>query len=98
MKLNELFDRRYAKQDIIAGLTLAVESVPDGMAVGALGAVNTINGVYAYMMGGLPGAFFTSSVSIGVQATSAMAIIVATVPEVALGEPHAKDALLLLSV
>ena len=45
MKLNELFDRRTAKQDIIAGLTLAVESVPDGMAVGALGAVNPINGV-----------------------------------------------------
>jgi len=98
MKLNELFDRRYAKQDIIAGLTLAVESVPDGMAVGALGAVNPINGVYAYMMGGLSGAFFTSSVSMGVQATSAMAVIVATVPEVAIGQPTAKDALLILTV
>jgi SulP family sulfate permease len=98
MKLNELFDRRYAKQDIIAGLTLAVESVPDGMAVGALGAVNPINGVYAYMMGGLSGAFFTSSVSMGIQATSAMAVIVATVPEVAVGQPTAKDALLILTV
>ena len=98
MKLNELFNPRSAKQDIIAGLTLAVESVPDGMAVGALGAVNPINGVYAYMIGGLSGAFFTSSVSMGIQATSAMAVIVATVPEVAVGQPNAKDALLVLAL
>jgi len=98
MKIQEFFDRRYIKQDVIAGLTLAVESVPDGMAVGALAAVNPINGVYAYMVGGLSGAFFTSSISIGIQATSAMAVIVATVPEVAVGQPHAKDALLLLAV
>ena len=36
----------------MAVLTLAVESVPDGMAVGTLAAVNPINGVYAYMVGG----------------------------------------------
>lgn len=93
-----LFDRRYARQDIMAGLTLAVESVPDGMAVGVLGAVNPINGVYAYMVGGISGAFFTSSVSMGVQATSAMALIVASVPQVAAGQPTADDALLLLAV
>ncbi len=98
MKLNEFFDRRYLKQDIIAGLTLAVESIPDGMAIGALGAVSPLNGVYAYMVGGLSGAFFTSSISMGIQATSAMAVIVATVPEVAVGQPNAKDALLLLAV
>ena len=50
--IRDLFDRRYAKKDIMAGLTLAVESVPDGMAVGTLAAVNPINGVYAYMVGG----------------------------------------------
>ena len=97
MKIQEFFDRRSLKQDIMAGLTLAVESVPDGMAIGALAAVSPINGVYAYMVGGFSGAFFTSSISMGVQATSAMAVIVATVPEVALGQPHAKDALLILA-
>ena len=96
--IRDFFDRRYAKKDIMAGLTLAVESVPDGMAVGALAAVNPINGVYAYMVGGFSGAFFTSSVSMSIQATSAMAVIIATVPEVALGQPTAKDALLLLAV
>ena len=96
--IRDLFDRRYAKKDIMAGLTLAVESVPDGMAVGTLAAVNPINGVYAYMVGGLSGAFFTSSVSMGIQATSAMAVIVATVPEVALGQPTAQDALLVLAL
>ena len=94
--IRDLFDRRYAKKDIMAGLTLAVESVPDGMAVGTLAAVNPINGVYAYMVGGLSGAFFTSSVSLSIQATSAMAVIVATVPQVAVGQPNAQDALLVL--
>ena len=93
-----LFDRRYAKNDIIAGLTLAIESIPDGMAIGALGAVSPISGVYAYMVGGLSGAFFTSSVSMSIQATSAMAVIVATIPEVRVGQPTARDALLLLAV
>ena len=96
--IRDLFNRQYAKKDILAGLTLAVESVPDGMAVGTLAAINPMNGVYAYMMGGLSGAFFTSSVSMSIQATSAMALIVAGVSEVALGQPNAKDALLLLSL
>ena len=87
--IRDLFNRKYAKNDILAGLTLAVESVPDGMAVGTLAAISPINGVYAYMVGGLSGAFFTSSVSLSIQATSAMAVIVATVPEVALGQPNA---------
>ena len=55
--IDNLFDRRYAKNDIIAGLTLSVESIPDGMAIGALGAINPINRVYAYMVGSLSGAF-----------------------------------------
>ena len=96
--IRDLFNRQYAKKDILAGLTLAVESVPDGMAVGTLAAISPMNGVYAYMIGGLSGAFFTSSVSLSIQATSAMALIVATVPEVALGQPNAKDALLVLSL
>jgi len=82
----------------MAGLTLAIESVPDGMAVGTLALINPINGVYAYMVGGLSGAFFTNSVSMSIQATSAMALIVAGVPEVMVGQPNANDALLLLTL
>ena len=89
--IRDLFNRQYAKKDILAGLTLAVESVPDGMAVGTLAAISPMNGVYAYMIGGLSGAFFTSSVSLRIQATSAMALIVAGVPEAALEQPTAKD-------
>lgn len=96
--IRDLFDRQYAKQDIMAGLTLAVESVPDGMAVGTLALVNPISGVYGYMVGGLSGAFFTSSVSMSVQATSAMALIVAGVSEVGVGQPNAENALLLLTL
>ena len=96
--IDNLFDRRHAKNDLIAGLTLAVESIPDGMAIGSLAAINPISGVYAYMVGCFSGAFFTSSVSMSVQATSAMAVIVASVPEARLGQPTAQSALLLLAV
>lgn len=96
--IDNLFDRRYAKNDIIAGLTLAVESIPDGMAIGSLAAINPISGVYAYMVGCFSGAFFTSSVSMSVQATSAMAVIIAALPETRLGQPTAQSALLLLAV
>jgi SulP family sulfate permease len=52
------------------------------MANGLLAAVNPIHGVYAYMVGVFTGALFTSSVYMSVQGTSAMALIVADVPEV----------------
>ena len=52
------------------------------MANGLLAGVNPIHGVYAYMVGVFTGAFFTSSVYMSVQGTSAMALIVASVPEV----------------
>ncbi len=40
--ISNFFDRRSAKKDVAAGLTLAVESVPDGMAVGTLAAISTV--------------------------------------------------------
>ena len=98
MVRSRLLDRRYVKKDITSGLTLAVESVPDGMAVGTLAALNPVTGVYAYMVGGFSGAFFTSSVSLSIQATSAMALIVAGVPEVSPSEATAQDALFILTL
>ena len=96
--ISNLFDRRSAKKDVTSGLTLAVESVPDGMAVGTLAALNPVTGVYAYMIGGFSGAFFTSSVSMSIQATSAMALIVAGVPEVSPSADTGQDALFILTV
>ena len=74
-----LFDRRTIKDDAMAGVVLGVESVPDGLASGLLAGVNPLSGLYGYLYGTLGGSFFTSSSFMAVQATGAMAIIVADV-------------------
>ena len=93
-----LFSPRTVASDVVAGVTLGIESIPDGMANGLLAAVNPIHGVYAYMVGVFSGAFFTSSVYMSVQATSAMALIVASVPLISSGGDQAVDALLALTL
>lgn len=67
--------------DLKAGLVLGIESVPDGLAQGFLAFVNPIFGLYGYMMGTFSGAFFTSSAYMTIQATGAMALVVASVPQ-----------------
>jgi SulP family sulfate permease len=84
-------------EDVAAGVVLGVESVPDGLAAGLLAAVNPVFGLYAYMMGTFTGAFFTSSVFMSVQATGAMALVVASVPQVTSG-PNAEQSLFALSI
>jgi SulP family sulfate permease len=78
-KGGELFKKKTLKQDAVAGVVLGVESVPDGLAGGLLAGVNPIYGLYGYMMGTFSGSIFTSSAFMSVQATGAMAIIVADV-------------------
>ena len=85
------------RKDAAAGLVLGVVSVPDGLAAGLLAAVNPLSGLYAYMFGTLTGALFTSSSFMAVQATGAMAIIVADVPAVHSGSDPQR-ALFTLSV
>ncbi len=85
------------RKDASAGLVLGVVSVPDGLAAGLLAAVNPLSGLYAYMFGTLTGALFTSSSFMAVQATGAMAIIVADVPAVHTGSDPQR-ALFTLSV
>ena len=70
------------REDIMAGLVLGIESVPDGLAQGFLAFVNPIYGLYGYMMGTFTGAFFTSSTFMVVQATGAMSLVVASVPQI----------------
>ena len=93
-----LFSPKTLVSDVVAGVTLGIESIPDGMANGLLAAVNPIHGVYAYMVGAFTGAFFTSSVYMSVQGTSAMALIVASVPLISSGGDQAVDALLALAL
>ncbi|MFZ0188756.1 MAG: SulP family inorganic anion transporter [Streptosporangiaceae bacterium] len=82
MKLGIRARRDTLGKDAIAGLVLGVESVPDGLAAGLLAGVNPIAGLYAYLFGTIGGSFFTSSTFMAVQATGAMAIVVADVPAV----------------
>ena len=65
------------KRDAVAGTVLGIESVPDGLASGLLAGVNPLAGLYGYLYGTRGGSFFTSSSFMAVQATGAMAIIVA---------------------
>jgi SulP family sulfate permease len=81
-----MFNRDTIKSDAVAGITLGVESVPDGLAGGLLAGVNPIWGLYGYMVGTIAGGLSTSSAFMAVQATGAMAILVADVPAVHSGE------------
>lgn len=78
----QFFNRSTVREDLTAGLVLGIQSIPDGLASGLLALVNPVYGLYAYMTGVLTGALFTSSVFMSVQATSAMSLIIASVPEV----------------
>jgi SulP family sulfate permease len=80
--LRRFFNPRTLVSDTVAGLTLGIESIPDAMASALLAAVNPIHGVYAVMLSTPVGALFASSVFMSVQTTSAMSLIVASVPQV----------------
>jgi SulP family sulfate permease len=81
-----LFSKETLKDDTVAGVVLGVESVPDGLAGGLLAGVNPVYGLYAYMVGTFTGGLFTSSSFMAVQATGAMAIVVADVGLSSFGE------------
>lgn len=97
LKLRSLFQKETLKDDAVAGVVLGVESVPDGLAGGLLAGVNPVFGLYAYMVGTFTGGLFTSSSFMAVQATGAMAIVVADVGAVHSAEDPAR-ALFTLSV
>ena len=80
MRLRVPVRRDTLRKDAVAGLVLGVESVPDGLAAGLLAGVNPLAGLYAYLFGTIGGSFFTSSAFMAVQATGAMAIVIADVP------------------
>ena len=79
MNPRSLFPRKSARDDAMAGLVLGVESVPDGLASGLLAGVNPVAGLYGYLYGMVGGVLFTGTAFMAVQATGAMAIIIADV-------------------
>ena len=85
-KGRSLFRKETLKDDTVAGIVLGVESVPDGLAGGLLAGVNPLYGLYAYMVGTFTGGLTTSSSFMAVQATGAMAIVVADVGLSSFGE------------
>ncbi len=97
MRLQLPVGRDTLRADAVAGLVLGVESVPDGLAAGLLAGVSPLAGLYAYLFGTFGGACFTSSAFMAVQATGAMAIIVADVPAVHSGN-HQTAVLVTLSM
>ncbi len=78
----QFINPRTLREDLMAGLVLGIQSVPDGLAQGFLAFVNPVYGLYGYMMGTFTGAFFTSSTFMVVQATGAMSLVVASVPQI----------------
>ena len=58
----------------IAGLVMALVSIPGGIANGLLAGVNPIYGVYSMIAGTTVAAFFTSSVIMNVDSTGATAL------------------------
>jgi len=95
--LTRRLSREAARDDLSAGLVLGLESIPDGLAAGVLAGVNPLSGLYAYLFGTLAGAATTSSTFMVVQATGAMAVIVADVPRVHVGGPEGDAALFTLA-
>ena len=82
----QFFNPRTLISDITAGLVIGVVSIPDSMASGLLAALNPMHAVYAAMLAIPAGAVFASSVFISVQTTSAMSMIIASVPQVHQGD------------
>ncbi len=78
-RARHLFRRETVGHDAAAGLALAVQSVPNGLATGLLAGVSPLSGLYGYLYGTLGGSLVTATSFMPVQATAAMALIVADV-------------------
>lgn len=71
----ELPSRATLRGDGIAGLTVAISSVPDGMAGGLLAGVNPIYGLYANAVGPMVGGLFSSTRLMVINNTSAVSLV-----------------------
>jgi SulP family sulfate permease len=62
------------RDDVVAGLTGAISSVPDGMACGLLAGVSPVHGLYANTVGPVGGGLTSSTTLMRVTTTSAAAL------------------------
>ncbi|GEL21080.1 sodium-independent anion transporter [Pseudonocardia sulfidoxydans NBRC 16205] len=85
--LRRIADRRVLRRDLAAGVVLGIESVPDGLARGLLVGAAPLSGLYGYLFGMVAAAVVTATPLVVVQATGALAIIVADVDLAAFPDP-----------
>ncbi len=71
----QLPSRATLRSDGIAGLTVAISNVPDGMAGGLLAGVNPIYGLYANAIGPMVGGLFSSTRLMVINNTSAVSLV-----------------------
>jgi sulfate permease, SulP family len=69
-------DRKNIGSDLVAGLTLAIESIPDSMATALLAGISPLTGLYTMIVATPVGALFTGSVMMHIATTSAIALAV----------------------
>ena len=69
-------NRETLPSDLLAGLVVALTSIPDAMASAILAGLNPIQGLYAIMVGTPVGALTSGSVFMTIAVTSAMALAV----------------------
>lgn len=93
---NRLPSRGTLGSEAVAGLTVAVGSIPSAMTSGLLAGVNPIHGLYATAVGPIVGGAFSSSALMVINATSATAIVAG---QALIGiEPGAREAALFMLV
>lgn len=63
------------RRDGVAGLSVAVAGVPDGMAGGILAGVNPVYGLYANILGPIVGGIFSGTVLMVISNTSAVSLV-----------------------
>ena len=66
--------RATIKSDLVAGVPVAISSVPDGMAASVLAGVNPVQGLYASIFGPVGGGLTSSSRLMVITTTSAAAL------------------------
>jgi len=69
-------NRKYLGSDFIAGLTVAIESIPDSMATALLAGISPLTGLYTMIVATPIGALFSSSMMMHISTTSAISLAV----------------------
>lgn len=83
--------RRHLLADCVAGITLTIALIPDGMASAVLAGTSPAYGLHAVMIGVFVGALFTDSVFMCVATTGAMSVAMGSILANYGGDPVARS-------